>query len=288
MRLASSPVKGPTNISAWVSTTMPFTVEKDLTSVVGMSRGTRTSVRNGPPPSVRHTHHAAGRPPSSTALVMVLSGDDRQAFAWRDALQQAGFPVDYAGPSCGDRVRVCAANVIVLDIASAPADAVTAIRQFRDSGHAGYIVALTPPGDDGAIVRCVEAGADACAERSCSPSELVGRIRALVRRARRGEPSDAVGLGDIKINLASHAVMRGEVPVFLTPREYAVLVALARRQGRVVSRAELLAEVWKRRRIHDSHILNATIMSLRHKIESDPTRPRYVVTVRSVGFMASP
>jgi len=230
----------------------------------------------------------ARRAPSPTALVLVLTSDDRQALEWCDGLQRAGFPVDHAGPACIDRVRLCAADVIVLDLVPGGPDATMTIRRLRDTGHAGYIIALTPPADDGAVVGCVEAGADACAERSCSPSELSGRVRALVRRRRRGEPSDVLCLRDLQINLASHTVLRAHVPIPLTPREYAVLVALARRQGHIVTRTDLLAEVWQRRRVHDSHILDATIMSLRHKIESDPARPSSIITVRSVGFMASP
>jgi len=225
------------------------------------------------------------KPATSNGLVLLLSGDAARAATWMDGLDRAGFPVDSGDPLCRDQTRVGAADVLVLDISGSVSDTVTSIRWLRDGGLAAYILALVQPGDVAAVLQCLDAGADACANRDCSVRELTARIRALVRRTRRTHVGDVIQIGDVCIDLLSHTVRREQRRIALSPLEYALLLAIARRRGSVVSRDELLADVWGASTYRNGHVIDSAITCLRRKIERDPTRPQHVITVRSVGYL---
>ncbi|RYE81124.1 MAG: winged helix family transcriptional regulator, partial [Myxococcales bacterium] len=115
--------------------------------------------------------------------------------------------------------------------------------------------------------------------------ELIARIRARVRRLH--EPtSEELRVGDIRIDLAGHAVMRGSEEISLTPLEFDLLVCLARRPKQVFSRETLLEQVWGYRHAADTRLVNVHVQRLRAKVEHDPENPQIVMTVRGVGYKA--
>ena len=117
------------------------------------------------------------------------------------------------------------------------------------------------------------------------PKELVARVRA---RLRMSEPSapEVLNVGDVSIDVAGHTVTKGGKPVSLTPLEFDLLVALARKPWQVFSRETLLEEVWGYRHAADTRLVNVHVQRLRSKIEKDPEKPDIVVTVRGVGYKA--
>jgi DNA-binding response OmpR family regulator len=222
---------------------------------------------------------------SSNGLVLLLCGDAERAASWAGGLDRAGFPVDTVAQLSRDQARVGAADVLVLDIPTRLAEAATTIRWWRDGGLTAYVLALVAADDGTAASVCVDAGADAWANRECSTRELIARVRALIRRARHIQPRDTICIGDIHIDLGSHTVKRNHIPVLLSPLEYALLSTIARRKGSVISRDELMADVWQQRQCQSAHVIDSAMFSLRRKIERDPARPRHLLTVRSVGYL---
>ena len=120
------------------------------------------------------------------------------------------------------------------------------------------------------------------------PKELVARIRARLRRDRRREPAEQLPIGDVAIDVPAHQVTRDGEPIALTPLEFDLLVALARKPRQVFTREVLLEQVWGYRHAADTRLVNVHVQRLRSKVERDPEHPEVVLTVRGVGYKAGP
>ena len=150
------------------------------------------------------------------------------------------------------------------------------------------IIMLSARSDTVDVVRGLEEGADDYISKPFKAKELVARVRARLRANSRPveEPSEHLRIGDLTISTLSHTVRRGDQLINLTPLEFDLLVALARRPRQVLSREALLEEVWGYRHAADTRLVNVHVQRLRSKIERDPERPEIVVTVRGVGYRA--
>jgi two-component system response regulator MtrA len=115
----------------------------------------------------------------------------------------------------------------------------------------------------------------------------VARVRARLRRTDDPTP-ELLQIGDIAIDVAGHSVKRGDRHIPLTPLEFDLLVALARKPRQVFTREVLLEQVWGYRHAADTRLVNVHVQRLRAKIEKDPEHPEIVVTVRGVGYKAGP
>ena len=144
---------------------------------------------------------------------------------------------------------------------------------------------LTAKGDTVDVVLGLESGADDYVVKPFKPKELVARVRARLRPSE--DPAQgALSIGDLTIDVAGHAVRRGDVLINLTPLEFDLLVALARKPWQVFTRELLLDQVWGYRHAADTRLVNVHVQRLRSKIERDPEHPEIVVTVRGVGYKA--
>jgi two-component system, OmpR family, response regulator MtrA len=149
------------------------------------------------------------------------------------------------------------------------------------------IVMLTAKGDTIDVVQGLEAGADDYVTKPFKPVELVARVRAQLRRGETGQ-AENLSIGDIQIDVPAHQVTRDGVPIALTPLEFDLLVALARKPRQVFTRELLLEQVWGYRHAADTRLVNVHVQRLRAKIERDPEKPEVVLTVRGVGYKAGP
>ena len=148
---------------------------------------------------------------------------------------------------------------------------------------------LTARTDTVDVVEGLEAGADDYVSKPFKAKELVARIRTRLRRlpsaAEEGE-ADTLHIGDLVISVDGHSVKRDGASIALTPLEFDLLLALARRPWQVFSREVLLEQVWGYRHAADTRLVNVHVQRLRSKIERDPEHPEIVVTVRGIGYKA--
>jgi two-component system response regulator MtrA len=177
-------------------------------------------------------------------------------------------------------------DVVLLDVMLPGLDGIEVCRRIRaESGTP--IVMLTARTDTVDVVVGLESGADDYVVKPFKPQELIARVRARLRRTDEPEP-ERLEIGDLSIDVAGHAVKRGTTPLSLTPLEFDLLVALARKPWQVFTREVLLEQVWGYRHAADTRLVNVHVQRLRSKVEKDPERPEIVVTVRGVGYKAGP
>jgi two-component system response regulator MtrA len=147
------------------------------------------------------------------------------------------------------------------------------------------IVMLTAKSDTVDVVLGLESGADDYISKPFKPKELIARVRARLRRTDEPTP-DHLSIGDLEIDVTGHRVARDGSSISLTPLEFDLLVALARKPWQVFTREVLLEKVWGYRHAADTRLVNVHVQRLRSKIEHDPENPEIVVTVRGVGYKA--
>jgi len=177
-------------------------------------------------------------------------------------------------------------DVVLLDVMLPGIDGIEVCRRIRaESGIP--IVMLTARTDTIDVVVGLESGADDYVSKPFKPQELIARVRARLRRTDEPTP-EILQIGDITIDVAGHSVKRDEETINLTPLEFDLLVALARKPRQVFTREVLLEQVWGYRHAADTRLVNVHVQRLRSKVEKDPERPEIVVTVRGVGYKAGP
>ena len=218
----------------------------------------------------------------------VLVVDDDPALAEMLTIVLRGEGFDTAVVGDGSRallaVRELRPDVVLLDLMLPGMNGIDVCRAIRfESGVP--IVMLTAKTDTVDIVLGLESGADDYVVKPFKPKELVARIRARLRRT-EAEPAEVLQIGDLTIDVPGHTVSRDGAAISLTPLEFDLLVALARKPRQVFTREVLLEQVWGYRHAADTRLVNVHVQRLRSKIEKDPERPEIVVTVRGVGYKA--
>jgi two-component system response regulator MtrA len=175
-------------------------------------------------------------------------------------------------------------DLILLDVMLPGMDGISVCKRIRaESGVP--IVMLTARTDTVDVVVGLESGADDYVVKPFKPAELIARVRARLRRGDDNEP-ERLEIGDLAIDVAGHSVTREGSQISLTPLEFDLLVALARKPWQVYTREVLLEQVWGYRHAGDTRLVNVHVQRLRSKIEHDPEDPKIVVTVRGVGYKA--
>ena len=177
-------------------------------------------------------------------------------------------------------------DIVILDLGLPDLDGLEVTQQLREWTSIPIIV-LSARGQESDKVTALDAGADDYLTKPFSVGELLARLRVALRHAIRpsqepGEPIFTVG--DLRVDLARRHVYIADQQVHLTPIEYKLLTTLVRYAGRVVTHRQLLQEGWGPGHTEASHYLRVYMGQLRHKLESDPARPRYLVTEPGVGY----
>jgi two-component system, OmpR family, KDP operon response regulator KdpE len=177
-------------------------------------------------------------------------------------------------------------EIVILDLGLPDLDGLEVTRRLREWTTVPIIV-LSARGQGSDKVTALDAGADDYLTKPFSVGELLARLRVALRHAARtsqepGEPIFTVG--DLRVDLARRQVYIAEQQVHLTPIEYKLLTTLVRYAGRVVTHRQLLQEGWGPGHTEASHYLRVYMGQLRHKLEADPARPRYLVTEPGVGY----
>ena len=222
-------------------------------------------------------------PAASRTRVLVVDGEPPIVDLVRGYLAREGYEVRAAddGREALESARSFDPDVVVLDVMLPGLDGVEVCRQLRTFSDA-YVLMLTARGEEIDRVVGLSVGADDYLVKPFSPRELVARVKALLRRPRRtarpGPPAALV------VDEARHEVLVDGVPVDVTATEFGILAALARDPGVVITRAALLDRVWGAEFMGDDHLVDVHVANLRRKLGDDPEHPRFVVTVRGVGY----
>jgi DNA-binding response OmpR family regulator len=223
--------------------------------------------------------------------VLVVDDEPNLVDLVRGYLEREGYTVLSAadGPAALDLARTAQPDLVVLDLLLPGLDGVEVCRRLRRFSDA-YVVMLTARAEEVDTLVGLAVGADDYLTKPFSPRELVARVKAMLRRPRdRGagaaepEVPAARRYGDLVIDEARHEVTVRGAPVALTAREFALLGALAAHPGRVFTRDQLLERVWGTE-YYDDHVVDVHVANLRRKLDDDPARPRFVETVRGVGY----
>jgi DNA-binding response OmpR family regulator len=202
-------------------------------------------------------------------------------------LEREGFEV--ASAADGERAVALAReldpDVIVLDLMLPGLDGIEACRQIRTFSDA-YIVMLTARVEEIDRIVGLSTGADDYVTKPFSPGELIARVRAMLRRPRatREKPSDIRRFGDLEVDPVAREVHHGDEPVELTKTEFDLLDVLSAEPRVAFSRARLLERVWGTEWFGDDHLVDVHIANLRTKLGDDPRSPKYVRTIRGVGY----
>ncbi len=178
-----------------------------------------------------------------------------------------------------------APDLVILDVMLPGLDGFALCRELRARGRMMPVLMLTARGHVGDRVTGLDAGADDYLAKPFAGAELLARVRALLRRARReSEAPGQVRIGEVAVDFGTMTATRGGEPVAFTARELAMLRLLAAEAGRPVSRERFLDVVWESNAAPTTRTVDNQVLSLRAKLEPDPARPRYLKTVHRVGY----
>jgi two-component system response regulator MtrA len=176
-------------------------------------------------------------------------------------------------------------DLVLLDLMLPGIDGIEVCKRIRSESGVP-IVMLTARGDTLDIVKGLESGADDYIVKPFKPKELVARIKARLRK--EDVKAETLALADLTIDVIGHSVKRDGKEISLTPLEFDLLLALARKPWQVYTREQLLTDVWHYRNPADTRLVNVHVQRLRSKVEHDPENPQIVMTVRGVGYKAGP
>ena len=177
-------------------------------------------------------------------------------------------------------------DLIVLDLGLPDLDGMEVTREVREWSAAPIIV-VSARGREEDKVRALDEGADDYLTKPFGTGELLARIRVALRHAARTAEDPAVttaAIGDVKIDLVKRLVLAGDVEVHLAPIEYKLLTTLVKHAGMVLTHKQLLDQVWGPGHAHQTQYLRVYMTQLRHKLEKNPARPKYLVTEPGVGY----
>jgi two-component system, OmpR family, KDP operon response regulator KdpE len=220
------------------------------------------------------------------ARILVVDDEPNIVAAMAPLLRSRGYDVSTAmsGRAALEAVERENPDLIVLDLGLPDIDGIEVCRLIRD-GRAVPVIVLSARGGELDKVRALDAGADDYVTKPFGAEELLARIRVALRRNDLRPPSGGqLVRGDLVLDRDRNRVMRGEVEIRLTPKEFELLAFLAQHPDRVLTHRVILKAVWGPHAVDQPEHLRVLVASLRKKIEPDPSRPRYVLTEPWVGY----
>ena len=232
---------------------------------------------------------------SDAPTVLLVEDDDGIARPLAAALRGDGYDVvraatgtqalrQIAGEGPGEPSRGPVAAV-VLDLGLPDLDGVEVCRRIRQIAPGVPVLMLTARTTEADVVVGLDAGADDYVTKPFRLAELLARLRALLRRAQRDEPSpDVLAVQDVRVDRSARRAWAGDRELELTPKEFDLLVLLVSRAGRVVTREQIMEEVWDTNWFGSTKTLDMHVSWLRRKLGDDAAAPRYLTTVRGVGL----
>jgi two-component system, OmpR family, alkaline phosphatase synthesis response regulator PhoP len=222
--------------------------------------------------------------------ILIVEDHEDLARGLANNLEIEGFDTEIASDgSVGlERARASRPDLLILDLMLPGMDGYRVLSELRDEGDTIPVLILTARTAEHDKVRGFREGADDYVTKPFGLLELIGRVHALMRRSGktngRSDGTASFRFGDVEICPGTHDVLVNGEQVMLRPKEFDLLMALARRKGSVVGRLELLREVWGYGSDVVSRTVDTHVGELRRKLEKDPAVPRHILTVRKTGY----
>jgi DNA-binding response OmpR family regulator len=220
--------------------------------------------------------------------VLLIEDDRKAARLLSKGLQEEGFVVDVAATGEGgeEQAALNEYDLVILDWLLPGRDGLTVCRALRASGNSTPIIMLTARDSVADRVSGLGTGADDYLTKPFAFDELLARIRALLRRSRSAQPA-VLRVVDLTLDPVTRRVARGSLAISLTPKEYAILEALMRSVGQVVTRTRLAERVWDEASEVLDNLVDVHVSHLRKKIDRETSVP-LIHTIRGVGYRLGP
>ena len=217
--------------------------------------------------------------------ILVIEDEKKTAAFLAKGLHEAGFAVDLAidGQTGLNLARRAKFDLLVVDVMLPNKDGWEVVEELRDEGVRTPILFLTARDSVRDRVKGLELGADDYLVKPFAFSELLARIRSLLRRAPT-QHEDLLRIDDLEIDTERHKAIRAGVPLNLTPKEFLLLAHLARSPGEVISRSEIAEHVWEIGFKTDTNVVDVVVRRLRAKVD-DPFKAKLIHTIRGVGYV---
>jgi DNA-binding response OmpR family regulator len=217
--------------------------------------------------------------------ILVVEDEPGIAFGLDSDLKLEGYEVELVedGTAAARRAREGNFDLILLDVMLPGKDGFEVCRELRRVGVRTPIILLTALTHEAEKVMGLEVGADDYVTKPFSHRELRARIKAVLRRA-AGELPDVYRFRDVEVDFSRGELRRAGRPVETTVLEFKLLTTLVRNEGRLLSREQILDAVWGQGTYVVDRVVDNHVLSLRRKIEPDPQRPRYLISVRGMGY----
>jgi two-component system alkaline phosphatase synthesis response regulator PhoP len=218
--------------------------------------------------------------------ILVVEDESAIAFGLKLDLETEGYAVETVadGDTAVRRAREAEFDLILLDIMLPRKDGFEVCRELRRGGIAACIILLTAKTQEAEKVMGLELGADDYITKPFSPRELRARIKAVLRRGHAAARPEIHRFGEVEVDFVRGEVRRAGKAVELTALEFKLLAAFVRNRGRVLSRKQLLDLVWGREIAVSDRVVDNHVVTVRRMIESEPSNPRYLVSVRGMGY----
>ncbi|HEY5985238.1 MAG TPA: response regulator transcription factor [Streptosporangiaceae bacterium] len=230
---------------------------------------------------------------ASALRALVVDDEEHLARLVADYLAREGFTAQVAldGENALELARAERPDVVILDLMLPGIDGVEVCRRLRTFTDA-YVIMLTARAEEVDKLIGLAVGADDYLTKPFSPRELTARVKAMLRRPRQPLPEAGAAtlrrFGELEIDPQSREVTVGGSPVELTKIEFDLLDTLSARPRVAFTRHQLVSQVWGETWFGDEHIVDVHVVRLRRKLGDDATHPRYVITVRGVGYRMGP
>ncbi len=222
----------------------------------------------------------------STDRILVVEDDRAVQRALRRLFEAEGYAVQTAddGASAIELFRALSPSAVVLDLRLPGMSGRDVCSAIKERSAAVPIIVLSAASDVSDKVLLLELGADDYVTKPFSPRELLARVRAALRRTVKASPGDQFSFGDIQIDCSKMEVVREGKPIAFTAQEFKTLKFMVQNPERVITRDELLNEVWGYHNYPSTRTVDNHILKLRQKLEKDPANPVHFRTVHGVGY----
>lgn len=216
--------------------------------------------------------------------ILLVEDDDQIASYLGELLRAEGFDTQIAGSKkeASECLLIQAFDLVLLDVSLPDGNGFSICAEIKRE-YEIPVIFLTASGDEYSVVAGLDMGADDYIAKPFRPRELISRIRSVLRRCKKEQR--ILSCGDLKVNVSSATVTKGEKELFLSALEYRLLLLLLQNKGQILTRNQLLEEIWDASGEYvNDNTLSVYMKRLREKIEENPQSPRLLHTIRGIGY----